>query len=161
MIRDLLGLVAGRFLFRRNALRCHLYLRKGRVFVPTLGRVPGGPYRDIEPVTVVEVSDTDGLRRAFRQTIARGNPPVGPYPRPNPPPVVLEHAGVKSWGAFARGASPWLIEERDGKYQIIGYRREPNNWVQDPEQMVDFPPGTTLDQAIDRMIAILQEAAQQ
>ncbi len=28
MIRDLLGLVAGRFLFRRNALRCHLYLRK-------------------------------------------------------------------------------------------------------------------------------------
>jgi hypothetical protein len=66
---------------------------------------------------------------------------------------------VKSWGAFARGASPWAIEKRDGKYRIIRYRWEPNNWVQDPEQTVEFPPGTTLDQVIDRMIAILQEAA--
>jgi hypothetical protein len=139
----------------------NLYLRKGKVFVPTCGRVPGGPYRDIEPVTVVDVSDIDNLRQAFRQTIARGNPPVGPYPRPNPPPVVLRHAGVKSWGAFARGASPWVVEERDGKYQIIGYRREPNNWAQDPEQTVGFPPGSTLDQVIERMIAILQKAAQQ
>jgi hypothetical protein len=54
----------------------NLYLRKKKVFVPTCGRVPGGPYRDIEPVTVVEVSDIDSLRQAFRQTIARGNPPV-------------------------------------------------------------------------------------
>lgn len=61
---------------------CHLYLRKGRVFIPTFGRVPGGPYRDIEPVAVVDVSNADGLRQSFRETIARGNPPVGPYPRP-------------------------------------------------------------------------------
>jgi hypothetical protein len=140
---------------------CHLYLRKGKVFVPTLGRVPGGPYRDIEPVTVVEVSDTDGLRQAFHSTIARGNLRVGPYPRPNPPPVVLKYAGVKSWGAFARWALPWVIDERDGEYQIIGHRREPNNWAQDPEQTIKFPPGTTLDQVIDRTIAILQQAAQQ
>jgi hypothetical protein len=79
-------------------VRCHLYLRRGKVFVPTFGRVPGGPYRDIEPVAVVGVSDTEGLRRAFRETIARGNPPIGPYPRPNPPPVVVKYAGVKSWG---------------------------------------------------------------
>jgi hypothetical protein len=138
---------------------CHLYLRKGKVFIPTLGRVPGGPYRDIEPVTVVDVSDADGLHQAFRETIARGNLPVGPYPRPNPPPVVLKHAGVKTWGAFARWASPWVIDERDGKYQIIGHRREPNNWAEDPEQTIKFPPRTTLDQVIDRMIAILQEAA--
>jgi hypothetical protein len=43
----------------------NLYLRKGKVFVPTCGRVPGGPYRDIEPVTVVEVSDIDSLRQAW------------------------------------------------------------------------------------------------
>jgi hypothetical protein len=140
---------------------CHLYLRKGKVFVPTLGHVPGGPYRDIEPVTVVEVSDTHGLWQAFHQTIARGTTPVGPYPRPNPPPVVLKYAAVKSWGAFARGASPWIIDERDGKYESIGHRREPNNWAKDPGQSVNFPPGTTLDQVIDRMIAILQEAAGQ
>src|SRR6516162_4826640 len=95
---------------------CHLYLRKGKVLVPTLGRVPGGPYRDIEPVTVAEVSDTDNLRQAFRQTIARGNPPVGPYPRPNPPPVVLRHAGVKSWGLLRAWPRPGL--SKNGKANI-------------------------------------------
>jgi hypothetical protein len=104
-------------------MHCHLYLRKGRVFIPTSGLVPGGPYRDIEPVAVVEVSDTDGLREAFRETIARGNPPPPPYPRPYPPPVVVKFAGVKSWAAFARGALPWSIEEESGIFQIIGRRR--------------------------------------
>jgi hypothetical protein len=142
-------------------MRCSLYLRKGKVFIPTLGHVPRGPYRDIEPVAVVEVSDADGLRRAFRETIARGNPPVGPYPRPAPPPVVVKHAGVKRWGDFARGASTWLIDERDGSYKIIGYRREPNNWTQDPAQEIRFPSGTIINDVIDRMIAILQNAARQ
>jgi hypothetical protein len=142
-------------------MRCHLYLRKGKVFIPTFGRVPGGPYRDIEPVAVVDVSNAEDLRRAFRETIARGNPPIGPYPRPNPPPVVVKYAGVKSWGAFARGALPWSIEEENGIFQIIGRRRTLDGWVEDPEQTVKFPVGTTLVQVIDRLIAILREAAQQ
>ena len=128
-------------------MRCHLYLRKGKVFIPTFGRVPGGPYRDIEPVTVVEVSDIDSLRQASAGKSA------------SRPPVVLKHAGVRSWGAFARGATPWSIEEENGIFQIIGRQRTPGGWVEDPEQTIDFPPGTTLDQAIDRMIAILQQTA--
>ena len=140
-------------------MHCHLYLRRGRVFIPTSGLVPGGPYRDIEPVAVVEVSDADGLRQAFRETIARGNPPLPPYPRPYPPPVVVKYAGVKSWAAFARGALPWSIEEEKGIFQIIGRRRTPDGWVEDPEQTIDFPRGATLDQVIDRMISILQKAA--
>jgi hypothetical protein len=43
--------------------------------------------------------------------------------------------------------------------QIIGRRRTPDGWVEDPDQTIDFPPGTTLDQAIDRMVAILQQTA--
>ena len=61
-------------------MRCHLYLRKGKVFIPTFGRVAKGLYRDIEPVAVVDVSDADALRRAFRETIARGNPPMSYIP---------------------------------------------------------------------------------
>ena len=109
-------------------MHCHLYLRKGRVFIPTSGLVPGGPYRDIEPVAVVEVSDADGLRQAFRETIARGNPPPPPYPRPYPPPVVVKYAGVKSWAAFARGALPWSIEEENGTFS--NYRPPKNSrWL--------------------------------
>jgi hypothetical protein len=48
------------------------------VFIPTFGRVDKGLYRDIEPVAVVDVSDTDALRQAFHETIARGYPQT-PY----------------------------------------------------------------------------------
>jgi hypothetical protein len=68
---------------------------------------------------------------------------------------------VKSWGAFARGALPWGIEEENGIFQIVGRRKTPNGWVEDPDQTIEFALGTTLDQVIDRMIAILQGAAQQ
>ena len=91
----------------------HLYLRKGTVFVPAVGKVGGGgAYRDIEPVEVVPASDTEGLRKALKAAMARGNPPIGRYPRlPHPrgsfpPPVVLNYAGLKSWYAFARGTVP-------------------------------------------------------
>ncbi len=50
---------------------CHLYLRKGKVLIPTFGRVPGGPYRDIEPVAVVDVSNADGLRQPPRDNRPR------------------------------------------------------------------------------------------
>jgi hypothetical protein len=77
MIRALFGFLADRFHFGRDDLRCHSYLRKGKVFVPTFGRVDRGLYRDVEPVAVVDVSDAEALRCTFRETIARGNPPTG------------------------------------------------------------------------------------
>ena len=52
------------------------YLRKGIVYLTTLGKMNTGGHRDIDPVSVVPVSDTAGLERAFRETIARGNPIV-------------------------------------------------------------------------------------
>jgi hypothetical protein len=140
----------------------HLYLRKGVVFVPTTGLVDRGPYRDMEPVAVAPLSNPDAVRQALRAAISRGNPPAPRYPRDNfPPPVVVKYAGVKSWSAFARGTSPWSINESDGKYQIMGYRRHPDGWREDPEQKIDLPVRSTVDDVIDRMIAILQEAARQ
>lgn len=144
-------------------MQYHLYLRKRTVFIPTFGRVDKGLYRDIEPVAVIDVSDTGALRRGFHETIARGNPPTPYYPRggPYPQPVVVKYAGVKSWSAFARGAAPWGIKENNGIYQIVGHQKGPSGWAEDPEQRIQFPPGTTVDDVVDRMIAILQEAARQ
>jgi hypothetical protein len=143
-------------------MQYQLYLRKGKVFIPTFGLVHKGLYRDIEPVAVVDVSDTEVLRQAFHETIARGNPPTPHYPRDGyPQPVVVKYAGVKSWSAFARGASPWNIKDKGGIYQIVGHLKGPTGWVEDPDQTNKFPPGATLDQVIDRMIAILQDAARQ
>jgi hypothetical protein len=138
----------------------HLYLRKGIVFAPTMGLVPGGPYRDMEPVAVAPLSNPGAVRQALRDAISRGNPPAPRYPPGgHPQPVVVKYAGVKSWAAFARGTLPWGIDETDGTYQIIGYSRHPDGWRQDPNQKVDLPAGSTVDDAIDRMIAILQDTA--
>jgi hypothetical protein len=143
-------------------MRWRTYLRRGQVFIPAVAVVDKGLYRDVEPVAVLSVSDTEGLRQEFARAIARGNPPTHPYPPgAHPQPVVVKYAGVKSWGSFAQGASTWVVDERNGLYQIVGHRREPNNWVPDPKQTIAFPAETTIDQVIDRMIAILQNAARE
>jgi len=138
----------------------HIHLRRGVVYVPTVAKRETGAYTDIEPVAVVPVADTGGLHRALADTIARKNVII---PRPKgkwPPPVLLKYAGVKTWSAFARDTSMWSIEETDGNFQIVGYRMHSKGyWEQDPDQKTPFPPGSTVDQVIDCMIAILQNAA--
>ena len=61
-----------------------------------------------------------------------------------------------------RGTSPWLIYEKDGKYQIEGYRTHSKGyWEEDPNNVIEFPAGTKIHDVIDRMIAILQDEARQ
>jgi hypothetical protein len=100
----------------------HVYLKGDVVFVPTIGALDKGVYREIEPVAVVPLTNTEGARRAPRATVARGNPPAPQYSSGNfPPPVLLKYAGAKTWSAFARGALTWSIELTEDLYQIVGY----------------------------------------
>jgi hypothetical protein len=136
------------------------YLKKGVVYVPTVGN-RRGVYTSIEPVDVVPVTNTEGLRTAFRNAIAKKNVDVPLIKGKWPPPVLPKYAGVKTSAAFDRGASTWNIKDDDEKYKIVGYRRHPDGYrVEDPAQTIEFPPGTSVDVVVDRMIAILQEAAQ-
>ncbi len=136
-------------------------LTKGIVYIPTVGK-RGSVYTDIEPIAVVPVGDSEALRKAFLEVIAKKNPVVplvtdGKWPKSRPP----KHAGVKSWSAFMREASAWSIKESDdGVFKIVGYRvHEDGYWTEDRNQDVDFPPGTSAGEVVDRMIAILQDAA--
>jgi hypothetical protein len=141
-------------------MECSCYLRNGVVYIPTEGMVDIGFYREIEPVAVVPVANTSALHQAFADTMMRGNPKVPVIRgREFPPPVVLKYAGVKSWRAFARGTSSWTLGERNGFFRIQGYRKDGGGWVPDQNAIESFPLGTSTDQVIDRMIAILQEAA--
>jgi hypothetical protein len=137
------------------------YLKRGMVYLPTTVNQGTARYMTVEPVTVVPVADTEGLRRALRNTIPKQNPFVAPsFEDARKPPVLLKYTGDKSWPAFMRGTSPWSIYEKDGKYQIEGYRiHRKGYWEVDPDQTTEFPAGTKLDIVIDRLIAILQDAA--
>ena len=137
------------------------FLKNGVVYIPTVAKLKTGAYTDMEPVAVLPVANTEGLHRAFLDTIARKNMIVPNPPKDDwPPPVLLKYAGAKTWSAFVRGASTWSLKERAGAYEIVGYRTHRQGyWEEDPDQKIEFPPGSTVDQVIDRMIAILQDAA--
>lgn len=137
-------------------------LRKGIVYVPTMGKMDKGFYRGVEPVAVIPASNTDALHQALTETIARGNPHVPMLRRRDwPPPVVLKYAGVRNWSAFERGMRLWNIVEEEGVFQIAEKEKQPDRmWREDPNQIVNFAMGSTIDVVVDRMIVILQEAAQ-
>jgi len=143
-------------------VHCQVYLRKGTIYLPTLGIVEKGFYRGIEPVTVVSVTNTEALRQALLATITRGNPTVPRLRRSEyPPPILLKYAGVKTWSAFDNGTSLWTISEVGGHFVIVAYRKLPTGEsVQNKGETIEFPVGSSVDAAVDRMIEILQHAAQ-
>lgn len=147
-------------------MRCTCHLTKnGNVIIPTIGKLVGGPHWATEPVAVVPASDSQALRAAFRETIARGTPIV---PRDSSStanrnrPAILKYAGVKSILAFQRSTRTWSLNERDGSYEITGLKEKEGyrgGKVTDPDRVETFPRGTSVEMVIDRMIAILQSAA--
>ena len=141
-------------------MNCHIYLRNGIVYLPTMGKMEKGFYRGVEPVAAVPVSNTEALRRALAETLARGNPTVPMLQRSEwPPPVLLKYAGVKSWSTFEQGMLLWDIKEDDGRFRIESNSKRSNGmWKEDPEQTIKFTPETSVATVIDRMIAILQGA---
>jgi hypothetical protein len=140
-----------------------IYLKNGTVYLPAMVNQGTARYMEVEPVTVVSVADTVALRGALQAKISKPNDFVAPsIEDARKPAVVLKYSGDKSWSAFMRGTSPWEISEKDGKFRISGHRvHRKGYWEVDPDQMIHFPVGTALDEVIDRMIAILQDAAEQ
>jgi hypothetical protein len=135
------------------------YLRDGIVYVPTVGK-RGGAYVIMEPIAVVPVTDSDGLRRAFAQAIGKGNPPLPLLKGERPPSVMLKYTRTKSWPAFVRSTLNWNIEVIDDRPQIVGHLLRPDGGLaEDHDHKIKFPPGTELEAVVDRLIPILQEAA--
>lgn len=143
---------------------CEYFLKKGLVLIPTLAKVRGGPHWVVEPVVVVPVSDTVALRGALSDALARGNPVIPKIPpkAEQSEPSALKITGDKSLLSFQRRAMGWWLNERDGIYKIEGLMEKEGyhgGKVTDPDQVETFPPGTSIDAVIDRMISILQAAA--
>jgi hypothetical protein len=139
------------------------YLREGIVYVPTVVRQASSPiYNIIEPIAVVPANDLDAIRAALLDSLNRGNAIIlDPDPRDrDAPPAILKYARVRSWSAFFRTAFSWSIKHEDGAYQIVGHRKHPKGyWQEDQSQKIQFPVGTTVNDVLDRMLAILQETA--
>jgi hypothetical protein len=141
----------------------NLYIRNGTAYVPTVAQAQAGGhlgyFMEIDPVAVVSVTDTEALQRAIKEVVSKGNPivPAPPTRAAFPKPVVLKHAKVKSWSAFAEGTLPWTIVEQSGNYQIKPKRRRSDKgWEDDPTRIESLPFGTTIDEVVQRLVAMVQ-----
>ena len=78
----------------------------------------------MEPVFVALLADAARCSDVIAQTLERGNPSI---PTPNwktaPPPVVLRHAGLRSWSAFLRKAQGWVVKKQPGSYLAAPLRK--------------------------------------
>jgi hypothetical protein len=139
------------------------YLKKGIVYLPTVVNQGTAVYMDVEPVITVPVIDAGALRQTLSDLISKPNTFVTPSVEDaRKPPVILKHSGDRNWPSFRRAATCWVIKHKGGLYKIAGHRtHQLGYWEEDPEQTIQFPPGTTADEVVDRMVAILQDAAHQ
>ncbi len=140
------------------------FVRKGVLYRPMWAKDTNGLFHSIEPVAVVPISDSEGLRRAFREGMAFGHPVIPAIPwqeREKQPFVVLKYAGVKSFSTFQRNTFGVDIGDKDGIYKVVKERRRRRlqGWEPDPDQTFTLPPGSTLDDAIERAIQIIQQEA--
>jgi hypothetical protein len=138
-------------------------LKNGIVYLPTTVKTEARFYMRREPVAVVPAANTDALRHVFHDVMERGNQIV-PTPQRDgfPPPVLPKYAGAKSWSAFMKGASEWAINEDNGNYDVVPYRKDPEGsqaWVANNAHKTQFPAGTSREQVIERIIQIIQSAA--
>jgi len=138
---------------------CHLYLREGIVYVPTVGQADIGFYIDVDPVTVLAATDTEALRQTIRRAIDNGNPKI---PAPTSPtdyskPILLNYAKVRSWKAFESKAEGWKIYEKKGVYQIGRIIKNQSAGSENDSMEVEtLPSDAGVDDTIQRILALVQ-----
>lgn len=139
----------------------NFYLRKGRVYFPTVARTDAGYYLDIEPVSVASVSDIQGISTALRTAIERGNPAIEAPSRDNfPSPVLLSHANVKSWATFERLAKAWAITKSGASFRLYPRNKlAARGWQDDAERVRIFEGDGAIDALVDAAVQQILHSA--
>ncbi|HWY61939.1 MAG TPA: hypothetical protein VNW15_08585 [Rhizomicrobium sp.] len=113
-----------------------IYVRRGKVFIPTQFKAEAGFYVSGEPVFVSDLSDLESTARSIAQILSRGcvtipTPPVSKLEKW----VVLRHAGVSSPAAFEKGASCWTVQKDRATYRFGPVKKiYPRGWETEPEK---------------------------
>ena len=144
-----------------------LRLHKGVVQIPTSYFVErDGFFVTNAPLESVPVEQTEQLRQAILVTIERGNPPITRdqardllHSKDDP---LLKAAAARSWYVFDRQTKGLWSIDKNGVYEIrVNQPMETHGWHEDKTKRVEFPPGTPVEEVIDRLIAMIQECARQ
>jgi hypothetical protein len=138
-----------------------IYLKDSLVYIEAHAKSSTGGVRPVDPVEVVDVSDTASLKRSMCRVFLASTKfveeRVGSEVTVSP---VLKHTKFKTWSAFGKGAKVWTIMKFGNAFSIsfwLGFKS--GGWLADPGNRITFEPEASLEQVCDRMIEILQETA--
>jgi len=139
-----------------------VYLREGKVYVPTKAKAASGFFVTVEPIDVVDASDMAAVEKAIIRVITAGNPRV---PNPSPAelrkPEILSYAKVKSEKEFERGTLFWKIRELGGLYSIIpGIPSPEGGWIDDDLRTEKLPEGILVKDLALRLAHMISKTAQ-
>lgn len=137
-----------------------VYLRQGVVYVPTLGKIEGGPYRWVAPYSRCQFTEKATLRQLIEDRFRRGNPALeATSATANIFPYRGTVPHVTSWSAFYRESRSWYLREHAGIYRMQGTRPGKKSHEPDPDQLTIFAETTDVATVCDRLIETLEAAA--
>jgi hypothetical protein len=141
-----------------------IYSAKNKVLVPTSVETTAGVGMEVEPMEVVDIDDTDALKRALLDVITKGNPIV-PHPSQDEMSKVTIHKklGFKSYKAFNHEANAWGVVRNDRIYSIDFYKisDDGRGYNSLPNKRMNFSIDTPVEIVVDKLIEIIQQAHHQ
>lgn len=138
-----------------------VFYANSSVLIPTQAKTTDGVGKVIEPMAVVDVQNTHGLRQVMLQVIGKGNPVI-PHPSQEEMSkvgILHRKLGFKSHKTFNQKATIWHIGLGDGIYSIEFSKIATNGrgFDPDPTKEIIFPAGTPVDSVVDKLIEIIQK----
>jgi hypothetical protein len=125
-----------------------LWLRVGRLYVPTMACADDGQICEVAPVAVLR-AEPGAVANLLAQRLQAA---MAPQPSPDGAPAVPLAAGLPSWERFLVGAAGAAIEETADGWQIVVHRGG---------SQVDtrtLPPDTQLEQIAENALDALSAA---
>jgi hypothetical protein len=104
------------------AMHCNVYLRKGRIFLPTILTIRGGPYVVSEPVESFSTDEIEQFRSTLESRIVSRNSLAPPGTKAFNK-ILLRYLKVRSYSQLERETRVWGISDDSGEWEIYRYRR--------------------------------------
>ena len=138
-----------------------IYLRNGKVYVPTSAETVDGILMDEEPIEVAAIEDAKAIRAAAVAVVGRGCRIVPAPTRDayNHSPV-LASAGVKTWRAFYSGTTQLGLMRGAAGFEVFGLApHEHGGYVVDETTREKLPGDWSVAQCAERIVERIQATA--
>lgn len=135
-----------------RSVEAKIYLFRDRILIPIVVRTEIGNRLIAEPVTVLPITDREGIIVALAATFSLGNP-VAPQPaskRSCAEIALYRHARARGRRHFVQGSKRWSITKQGNAYRIQPWRPGIRGWELDLEHCMEIPEtGSVLEMAAE------------